>query len=282
VPVQCGFKVDRFQELAEDYHDKQLFELLRFGFPLDITKNFNPAKDTVNHTSAVKFPEVKKFIMTELQQGALSGLILSDEFAHIHISPLMSRPKEGDARRIIVDLSWPKAESASVNDAVLENKYLDCDFILKLPTVDHICQIINAFEVPVLIYKIDLARAFRQIPIDPLDIVNLGIKWEDNIYLNTALPFGFRHGSAICITDAVRHILSKKNITLVNYIDDFIAVVPVQCAYEMFEITKNVLGEIGLEISDSKTVFPTHVCNCLGIMINTKVLTLAIQKYFKS
>jgi hypothetical protein len=142
VPVQSGFNVDRFQELAGDYHDKQLFELLRFGFPLDMTKNFNPVKDTVNHTSAVKFPEeVKKLIMTELQQGALSGPINGDEFANIHISPLMSRPKEGDARRIIVDLSWPKAESASVNDAVLENKYLDCDFLLKLPTVDHIGQI---------------------------------------------------------------------------------------------------------------------------------------------
>jgi hypothetical protein len=74
----------------------------------------------------------------------------------------------------------------------------------------------------------------------------------------------------------VRHIFSKRNITLVNYIDDFIVVVPVQCAYEMFEITRNMLGEIGLEISESKTVFPTHVCNCLGIMINTKEFTLAI------
>jgi GGDEF domain-containing protein len=71
-----------------------------------MTEQFNPVKDTVNHTSAAKFPEeVKKFIMTELQQGALCGPIHSDEFANIHISPLMSRPKEGDARRIIVDLS---------------------------------------------------------------------------------------------------------------------------------------------------------------------------------
>jgi hypothetical protein len=183
VPVQSGFKVDRFQELAEDYDDKQLFELLRFGFPLDMTQKFYPVKDTINHTSAVKFLEVKKFIMTELQQGALSGPIHSDEFANIHISPQMLPPKEGDTRRIIVDLLWPKTEGASVNDAVLENKYLNCDFILKLPMVDHICQIINAFEVPVLIYKIDLAHAFRQIPIDPLDIVNLGIEWEGNIYI---------------------------------------------------------------------------------------------------
>jgi hypothetical protein len=187
------------------------------------------------------------------------------------------------AQRIIVDLLWTKKEGASVNGGAPENKYLHCDFILKLPTVDHICEIINAFEVPVLIYKIDLAHTFRQIPIDPLDIVNLGVEWEGNIYLNTILPFGFRHGSAICqrITDAVRYILSKKNITLVNYIDDFIAIVPVHFAQEMCEITKSVLAEISLETSDSKTVFPTHVCNCLGIMINTIEFTLAIKKVKK-
>jgi hypothetical protein len=76
--------------------------------------------------------------------------------------------------------------------------------------------------------------------------------------------------------DAVRYILSKRNITVVNYIDDFIAIVLVQCTDEMFEITKNVLGEIGLETSDSKTVFPTNVCSCLGIIINTVEFTLAI------
>jgi hypothetical protein len=65
VPVNTGFNVDRFQELAKNYKDQKLFELLRFGFPLDITKEFKPVKDTVNHTSAVKFLEaVSDFIKT--------------------------------------------------------------------------------------------------------------------------------------------------------------------------------------------------------------------------
>jgi hypothetical protein len=51
VPVQSGFNVDRFQELAGDYDDKQLFELLKFGFPLDMTEQFNPVNDTVNRRS---------------------------------------------------------------------------------------------------------------------------------------------------------------------------------------------------------------------------------------
>jgi hypothetical protein len=154
VPVDTGFNVDKFQELASNYGDQQLFELLRFGFPLDITKEFTPVTKTVNHTSAVKFPEaVSEFIKTELKFGGLEGPINAHEYSNLHISPLMSRPKEGGARRIIVDLSWPKAEAASVNDGVLENRYLNCDFTLKLPTVDHICRIVKAFEGPVLLYK---------------------------------------------------------------------------------------------------------------------------------
>jgi hypothetical protein len=149
-----------------------------------------------------------------------------------------------------------------------------------LPTVDHICRIINAFEGPVLLYKIDLARAFRQVSIDPLDVVNLGIEWESKVYLNTALPFSFRHGSGICqrITDAVRFILSERNITVVNYIDDFIAIVPEERANEMFEITKSIFNEIGMVINEEKTVAPTEICNCLGIIIHTKKHIFAIPE----
>jgi hypothetical protein len=92
----------------------------------------------------------------------------------MHFSPLMSRPKEGEAKRIIVDLSWPKEAQASVN-CVLNNSYLGVDFQLKLPTVDHICEIINMYNTPVALFKIDLAQAFHQIPVDPLDVAYLGI-----------------------------------------------------------------------------------------------------------
>jgi hypothetical protein len=113
--------------------------------------------------------------------------------------------------------------------------------------------------------KSDLARAFCQIPIDPLDVVNLGIQSEGNVYLNTELPFDFWHGSAICqrITDVVAFIASETNIMLINYIDDFIAVVPEHLAIEMFEITKSIFKEIGMVINEEKTIAPTEACNCL-------------------
>jgi hypothetical protein len=36
-------------------------------------------------------------------------------FNFYHTSPLMSRPKEGSSRRIILDISWPKENGASIN-----------------------------------------------------------------------------------------------------------------------------------------------------------------------
>jgi hypothetical protein len=146
--------------------------------------------------------------------------------------------------------------------------------------VDHICSLINAFEVLVKLFKIDLARAFRQLSIDPLDVPYLGIKWGGKQYCDTALSFGFRHGSAICqrVTDVIRYILKKRGITIVNYIDDFIAIVPESHASKMFDITRNVLNSIGLALSDNKTISTVHECNCLGIIINTNSFMLAIPK----
>jgi hypothetical protein len=63
---------------------------------------------------------------------------------------------------------------------------------------------------------------------------------------------------------------------VVNYIDDFIAVVRVAQVLELFEITKYILLQIGLVLSDSKSIKPAYQCNCLGIIINTLDFILSI------
>jgi hypothetical protein len=162
----------------------------------------------------------------------------------------MSRPKEGSSRRVIVDLSWPKGQYNSINSCVSTEAYLNQKFLLKLPTVDTICKIINSFNTPVSLFKIDLSRAFRQLPLDPLDAAFLGVAWGGQTYIDNALPFCRRHGSAACqrVTDAVRYILKKHDIIVVNYIDDFIGIALVSDAQRAFSITKQILHDIGLVI----------------------------------
>jgi hypothetical protein len=163
--------------MAEGHSDLQVFNLLRYGFPLDVGHDFKPTDSVVNHSSAQKFPvQVGEYINDESNYGALKR-VDTTKFSFIHKSPLMTRPKDGDKRRVILDLSWPKDSGASVNACIPENKYLNTEFALRLPTVDSICDIINTFSEPIMLYKIDLARPFRQIPIDPLDVAYLGISW---------------------------------------------------------------------------------------------------------
>jgi hypothetical protein len=97
-------------------------------------------------------------------------------------------------------------------------------------------------------------------------------------YFDTAVPFGWRHGSAACqrITDAIRYILYKYGIITINYIDDFMGIVPAYDADRAFQLTSYILNEVGLITSVEKTVYPTYVTTCLGIVINTRLHTLSI------
>ena len=68
-------------------------------------------------------------------------------------------------------------------------------------------------EQPKLV-KVDIARAFRNVCVDPWDAVKLGIKYNGRYYLDMSLAFGAANGTAIFqrISDVVRRILANENI----------------------------------------------------------------------
>ena len=154
----------------------------------------------------------------------------------------MTRPKpSSDHRRVIIDLGFPKGQS--VNQGVSSDEYLNTSFILSLPTIDNITQKIRRYGKGSLIYKIDISRAFRHVKIDPDSYFLLGLKL-DKYYLDTCLPFGYRHGSAIFqrITDSIRYIMAEAGYCLTNYIDDLVGNATVSQAEPAFQKLQNLLG----------------------------------------
>jgi hypothetical protein len=57
-----------------------------------------------------------------------------------------------------------------------------------------------------LMFKKDIKRAYRQIPLCPGDMHLVGFQWEDAICADRVLPMGLRSSSQICqrVTSAVR------------------------------------------------------------------------------
>ena len=130
----------------------------------------------------------------------------------------MTREKSNSLnRRVIIDLSWPIGES--VNTGVTPDKYLGVHFILSYPSVDNIVSEVLRLGKGCEIFKVDISRAFRHVPIDPGDLDLLGLHWGD--FLDFSLSFGFKHGSSIFqrLSDAIRFIMSQENHVIWNYID---------------------------------------------------------------
>ena len=110
----------------------------------------------------------------------------------VHCSPLKTRPKDVDKRRVILDLSYPRG--ASLNDHVDRNRFDNRNFALKLTCIDDIVRDIANVSDPVL-FKVDVARVSRNLCVDPADCIKFSIKWQGSYYLDGAVAFGWVHGT---------------------------------------------------------------------------------------
>jgi hypothetical protein len=242
--VVSHINIKLFGELLQGFYDTQILDLIQYGFPLDLDKSsFLPNLAVTNHGLAIKFlAAVDNYLSKEIQFGAILGPFPDPPFRDLHCSPLMTAPKDGNKRHSIIDLSFTSGQSHAVNTTVSKTP-----FSLKLPTVETICQVLNILAQKVKIFKVDLARAFRKLHVDPFDIKYLGLYWRGAYYVGTAVPFGYRHGTQACmhITDALHFILARKGILVLNYIDDIIGIAPDDLADNHFKITITLLKNLG-------------------------------------
>ena len=126
---------------------------------------------------------------------------------NIGISPLSTRPKKGsDERRVILDLSFPIGEA--VNDGIPKDTYMGFMATLRFPKTDDFATRIFYLGKGCYIFKIDLSRYFRQIPLDPRDYSLIGYVIDGDIYFDKVIPMGMRSASYIAqrITNAIAYI----------------------------------------------------------------------------
>ena len=152
-------------------------------------------------------------------------------------------------RRVIVDLSFPNGKS--VNAGIQKDIYLGTPFLLKLPTIDTITDQIKKLGKGCMLYKVDVSQAFRHVKFDPSEYDLLGlchVSW----YVDTCLPFGYHHGSALFqqLSDAVRHIMHQCHFDVINYIDDIIEIDIPSRIDASFDALRSLLDALGHTVSE--------------------------------
>ena len=279
IPIASQLKPQRWRYHLNRFWDKQLPDLIEYGFPLDFCRDGILHPSDTNHMLALQnTSHVEQYILEELSYGAIHGPYHEKPFP-MHVSPLMVRDKpNSNKKRTIMDLSWPKG--FSVNHGVSKNSYLDTYFTLHYPSIDHIVQAIRDLGPDALLYKIDISRAFRHIRIDPGDLDLLGFHHND-YYFDGSLAFGYRHGSVFFqrCSDAIRYIMKNYGFhTIFNYIDDLIYVGLPHEIHQSFTFLQHLLQDLGLEVSPSKLIAPATQVVCLGILVDTVTQTISIPK----
>jgi hypothetical protein len=84
--------------MAGEYRDQEYFDLIRFGFPLDVGTEFRPSKQKMNHKSANNYPDdIQKYIDKEKATGYCikSTLTILTPIIHPHLCRALKRENLG-------------------------------------------------------------------------------------------------------------------------------------------------------------------------------------------
>ena len=188
IVVPSSLNLPAWQAGLTNYHYSNITLLLAYGWPANYCSSSDPAPFNSNHSSAINFAQtVESFIDTELSHEVTAGPFKHDPIpSRLQMSPPL----------IVLDLSIPPGRS--VNDGIPKDTFPDVPFHLTLPRSADFANLILSNGRGSFIYKKDLKRAYRQIPVDPKDYKFLGHKWRDNYYFDLVLPFGLRSTTMAC------------------------------------------------------------------------------------
>lgn len=273
LPVPSMLNFAAWHSVATGHADDlYVLDGIKFGFPLHYVGPALLRENRDAYSSAKQYwSHVQHYVRIESQNKAMLGPFESPPFLPwTNISPVMTRPKAGSAkRRVIVDLSFPDGDN--VNAYVHKNMILGCFHEHRLPLVRDTIAVIEDMDYEVKLGTLDIERAYRNIPVCPLDLPLLGIKIAGKIYIDAAMPFGARNSSLNMqlIAQFIVWALQARGVTCQMYLDDMVVQLsPYQDFHSRFAEIMALYRALGLPISYSKLQTPADTITYLGIHID--------------
>jgi len=141
--------------------------------------------------------------------------------------------------------------------------------------VDSAIECIKQIGQGTLLAKIDIKSAFRLLPVHPADRHLLSMKWDQNIFIDTCLPFGLRSAPKLfnVLADLLSWILEQWQVApVLHYLDDFLTMGPPQspvCSNNL-TVIKDTCSRLGIPLALEKVEGPTDCLTFLGISLDTQ------------
>ena len=135
--------------------------------------------------STWEHPEIiREYLAKECAEGRILGPFPPASLPGVQVSRFGVIPKKGlNKWRLILDLSSP--EGRSVNDGIRPEL---CSLLYV--SIDDAARAMARAGRGALLAKIDIKNAYRIVGVHPEDRLLLGMLWDEELYVDTALPFG--------------------------------------------------------------------------------------------
>lgn len=280
IPVFTKWNLKLFGQLLHDYHDQELLEWLKFGWPLGRAQQDAPVGWAhQNHMSARHNPSaVSKYIEKEIGYGTTIGPFPYPPFGPpVGKCPISTRRKRDSSEfRILMDFSWPVG--FSINDQISSTYYLGTKMVYDYPSVDDLAQHTAKIGVNALLWKSDIRRCFKQILICWRDVPLQGFVWNGNWYFDTSLIMGCRSAPYIAMrcSKAIKHIHNQMGYFSIAYADDFSGAEHKNKAWVAYKAFVTLLRDLGVEEAADKSVPPAPVIVFLGTGIDAESQTIFV------
>ena len=283
-PTLCSIttplKVERWAEELQAHPDQvfsnYILQGIRNGFRIGFNYQVSLASKGRNLLSATEHADVvDNYLDAEKAMGRIA--IVPPTLAHrIHISPFGVIPKRAKPGkwRLIVDLLCP--EGRSVNDGI-ERELCSLSYI----SIDQVVDCILNLGTGSLMAKVDIAQAYRNVPVHPEDRPLLGMKWGDVTLVDKVLPFGLRSAPLIftALADALQWIIQRHKVEMVfHYLDDYITIGPPDsdgCQRSLSAIVTTCKG-LGVPLEEDKCEGPATALTFLGMELDSVAKTIRL------
>lgn len=236
-----------------------------------------PKDVTVDSTHLENYPSAKIYqpqLLEYFEKEVANGFMIKVPVSApppVRIHPVALIPKVGQPGqwRLITDASSPTGRS--INDI--------CPPPPKFSMVS-VNDIFTRASPNSWAGSVDVAHAFRNVPISLDFIGHLAVRVGEFYYLELRLPFGWSWAPFIwcSLSDFVQRYVASFGFSLVVYVDDFLCLgrTKKEC-YDCMAFLLATLSSLGLPVKELKTLWPTQQILFIGFLFDFVTMTVSVH-----
>lgn len=250
------------------------------GFRVGVCSPLSTPYVARNLQSALAEPDIVSSLLDkELNKGYIIGPFSSSPFSLHRVNSIgIATRKYSGKKRLIFDMSSPHSNNlASVNECIPPEF-----FSLYYASVDDAIHLIKIAGYGAQLAKADITDAFKIMPIHSSDWPFFGVKWRNLLYFAVRLTFGCRSSPRIfnCLSEALCWILLNvcKLPFVLHLLDDFLLIDFPSSQSSVLETLKSLFFELGVPLSNEKTMGPSTSLEFLGIVLDSVQMQASLPK----